>query len=116
MKFSRWPELIARQGGYSYILNGSRPILSETQLKLQSVENYMGLHYAGRADFDEATGEQVLLLAQRTKLTAGMLPKLLRSHPVVFLQRLWRESLRPTGPATSPIMADHRGFGDCLHP
>ncbi len=78
-------ELITASGGTVRTLLGSRAGLLPVQLALQSEQSYLGIHYAGHADHDKASRQHALLLAERTKLTADAIRKLLRGQPFVFL-------------------------------
>ena len=78
-------DLVARSGGSVRTLLGSRAGLLPVQLALQSEQSYLGIHYAGHADYDKASRQHALLLAERTRLTADAIRKLLRGQPFVFL-------------------------------
>ncbi|MDI7275402.1 MAG: CHAT domain-containing protein, partial [Anaerolineae bacterium] len=78
-------DLVASTGGSVRTLVGSRAGLLPVQLALQSEQGYLGIHYAGHADYDKASRQYSLLLAGRTRLTADAIRKLLRGEPFVFL-------------------------------
>ena len=84
-EFEELDKLISRHGHPTRLLFGSRAELMPVQLALQEDENYAGIHFAGHADYDKSSRQDVLLLAKGEKLSTGTIRKLVRGHPFVFL-------------------------------
>ena len=87
--------LLGRMGAPVRVLSGSRAALLPVQLALQS-EDYLVIHYAGHAEQDRASKESALLLAERGRLSAEMIRKLVRGRPFVFLNACGSD--RPSEP------------------
>lgn len=79
-------DLITKHGFATRTLTGGRASWFSVQLELQKrEENYVGIHYAGHATYDKTAKQDVLLLADRTKLTADSIRQLLQNRPIIFL-------------------------------
>ncbi|HEY4688702.1 MAG TPA: AAA family ATPase [Anaerolineae bacterium] len=78
-------DLITDRQADARILMGSRATLLPVQLELQNGEHYAAIHYAGHAELDAPSRQNALLLAERTRLTAAAIRKLMRGRPCVFL-------------------------------
>ena len=91
-------QLIVEAGLTPRTLRGSRADQLTVQVELQRGEQYLGLHYAGHADFDRPARQPALLLAGRTRLTADAIRRLLRGEPLVFLNACGTDRAGPRGP------------------
>lgn len=84
-EIQRLRKICLSAGASMRILMGSRATSFDVQLELEKGKQYLAIHYAGHAMQDSANGPCSLLLANKTRLSSDSIQKVLRGHPIVFL-------------------------------